>query len=203
MDAGFRTRERLENETGLPVLGIMPTPPQMSWRFGLPHLENSASELSSQIVIAQAETAKAAARLDQVENALTGSRSAEGVSEVLNSALIQGLKQQEALLQRRAAELSTEYGEKHPRMINVRAEIQDIRGRIRSEIGKVVDSLRNDLHAAEAKEQSLRASLNELNAGASELSEAEVELRALQREADANRLLLFRFGRLPKRSSRI
>jgi succinoglycan biosynthesis transport protein ExoP len=147
------------------------------------------SALSSELVVAQADTARAEARLRQIQ----GAQHAAGVSEVLNSPLIQSLRQQEAELQRREAELATEYGDKHPKMVNIRAEMSDLRRKISVEINKIVDALRNEVQVARAKEESLRHSLAKLNSEAAKLNEAEVELHALQREADANRLLLENF----------
>ena len=55
---------------------------------------------------------------------------------------------------------------------------------------KIVKSLENEAEVASAREASLRGSLNEVKTQASGLSEAEIKLRALEREAKAQRDLL-------------
>ena len=82
--------------------------------------------------------------------------------EVLSSPLIQKLREQEAGILRTEAELSTKYGDKHPRMIKVRAELEDIQRTIRQEVAKVVSGLRSELVVAKAREKTLSNNLKQL-----------------------------------------
>lgn len=147
------------------------------------------SELNTQLIIAQGARAEAEARLRQVTSLLGSANSVESAAEVLASPLIQSLRREEAAIERRLAELSNEYGEKHPRMISTRAEMADLREKINAEVNKIVQNLRNEVSVARAREASLRASLRDLELRMADLNENEIELRALQREADANRQL--------------
>ncbi len=160
---------------------------------GVTLASQQASELNSQLILSRSKRAEADARLRQVEGLLRRSASADSVAEVLNSPLIQQLRTQEAEVQRRAAELSQEFGEKHPKMINVRAEIADIRTKINGEVNKIVQGLRNEVAVAQARESALRESLQGLEAQVASLNQSEVQLRALEREAKANRSLYKNF----------
>ena len=71
--------------------------------------------------------------------------------EVLDSSLVQRLREQQTTLEGELAELSTEYGELHPRMIQLRAEERDLGGNIDSEIEKIVVGLRNQMSIADAR----------------------------------------------------
>lgn len=146
-------------------------------------------ELNSQLIVARGARAEATARLRQVSELLNEKNGAESAAEVLNSPLIQGLRGQEAEIQRRAAELSQEFGEKHPKMINIRAEIGDLKSKISAEVRKIVQGLRNEVEVAEAREQELTRGLEQLEARVASLNQREVQLRALEREAEANRAL--------------
>ena len=115
------------------------------------------------------------------------------LTEVLSSNLIVQLRAQEAEVKRKVAELTEEYGDKHPRMINARAELRDLETKIQNEVGRIVEGLRNEVSVARAREASLTASLNQLKAEAGQVNTAEVQLRSLEREADANRRLLETF----------
>lgn len=156
---------------------------------GVTLASQQASELNSQLILARGKRAEADARLRQVQGLVSSSSSVESVAEVLASPLIQQLRSQEAEIQRRAAELSQEYGRKHPRMINIRAEIEDIRAKIAGEVNKIVQGLRNEVAVARARETALAGSMRSLEVRVASLNEREVQLRALEREAKANRTL--------------
>jgi len=147
------------------------------------------SELNTQLVLARSARAEAEARLRQVQLSLQSANNVNSAAEVLSSPLIQRLREQEAEIERKIAELSTEYGEKHPRMINTRAELRDLRSKISGEVNKIVQNLRSEVSVARARESSLQSSLDELEQQVGGLKSSEVQLRALQREANANREL--------------
>ena len=151
------------------------------------------AELNTQLILARTTRAEAEARLRQVQSLLGGQGGVESAAEVLSSPLIVRLKEQEAEIMRRAAELATQYGPKHPRRINVQAELDDIKAKIGLEVQKVVQSLRNEADVARAREASLGASLESLKENVGRASSAEVRLRALEREASANRGLFENF----------
>lgn len=160
------------------------------------------SELNTQLILARTQRAEAEARLRQVQALLESTGGSESAAEVLSSPLIQRLREQEAEVQRRAAELATEYGPKHPRMINIRAEAADIAAKIDGEVRKIVQSLRNEAGVARAREASLSGSLAALRNDVGQSNSAEVRLRALEREAAADRSLFEAFlARLKETSS--
>ncbi len=166
-------------------------------------LTEQLSSINSQLIIARAERAEAEARLAQV-NRLIGAegQGVETAGEVLSSPLIQELRSQEAGVMRRQSELAVEYGPKHPRMLQVGAELRDIRNRIGDEIQKIVTSLENELEVARTREASLGASLREAESQTGAQNREAVQLRALEREAAANRALFETFlGRFKETSS--
>jgi len=148
------------------------------------------SEINSQLIVSRAERAAAEARLLQI-NRLVGpdGKGIETSNEVLSSALIQQLRNQEAQVMRRLSELSIEYGPRHPRMLQVNAEIEDIRQRIDTEISKITQGLENEVEVARTRERSLEDSLREAELQSGAQNREAVQLRALEREAAANRVL--------------
>lgn len=147
------------------------------------------SELSRELILSRTARAEADVRLRQAETLLKSSGGVESAAEVLSSTLIQRLREQEAEVQRKAAELATEYGEKHPRMINIRAEIRDLEAKIEGEVRKIIQNLRNEVSVAHARERSLQKSLDSMEQDVAGLNSKEIQLRALEREATANRTL--------------
>jgi len=153
-------------------------------------LDAQLSELNSQLIIARAERAEIEARLQQLQRLLAGGgQGVETSSEVLASTLVQQLRAQEAQALSRQSELSVEYGPKHPRMLQVQAEIAEIRQRVREEVGRIVVALENEVEFARTRVASLEASLREAQGQTSEQNKEAIQLRALQREAAANRAL--------------
>ncbi|MGE5146038.1 MAG: GumC family protein [Candidatus Eiseniibacteriota bacterium] len=151
------------------------------------------TELSSQLVVARTKVAEAEARLKQVQAVARSGSGADAVGEVLQSPLIQALRQQEAGVLRKQAELATKYGPKHPQMINVNAELADLRQKITIEVRNIIANLRTELEVAKAREASLGRDLSSMEQRVGGLNEKEVQLRALEREATANRTLLNTF----------
>jgi capsular exopolysaccharide synthesis family protein len=157
---------------------------------GLSILDAQLSELNSQLIIARAERAEVEARLTQLRRLLAGGgQGVNTASEVLSSTLIQQLRAQEAQALSRQSELAVEYGPKHPRMLQVQAEIAEVRERIRTEIERIVVGLENEAEFTRTRVASLETSLSEAQGQTSEQNKEAIQLRALQREAAANRAL--------------
>ncbi|MEM9140579.1 MAG: AAA family ATPase, partial [Pseudomonadota bacterium] len=146
------------------------------------------AELNIELIAARAVTAEAAARYSQIKRR----SSAGGVAaaaDIVSSELVLRLRTGLAELLRKQAELSNRYGEKHPTMTTLRAEIADTREAVSAEVGKIVERLANDVAVARAREAALQRSLTELEDRSVELSKSSVALRQLEREADADRLI--------------
>lgn len=149
--------------------------------------QEQMSNIDEQLVAARAELSQAEARLNSVKN-ISGAQ-LETSSMVMASPLIQQLKQQEAEVRRKEADLATRYGDRHPAMIDVRNELRSIQGKIDEEMRKSVAVLRNDYDIAKSKVASLEEQLSKLKAEAGEGNKAMVTLHELQRQANASRSL--------------
>ena len=157
---------------------------------GIPLASREMIELNTQLVMTRSERAEAEARLTQIEDLSPGGDNNESLNEVLDSPLIQRLREQESEVKRREAELSTEYGNLHPRMIQLRAEADDIAARIDAEIARIVAGLKSQVEVVKAREESLEQSLDGMKKEVAVANQNEIELRALEREAEASRNLL-------------
>lgn len=151
------------------------------------------AELSTQLIIARTKTAETRARLDQTRQLLNSPEGILTSAEVLKSPFIQKLRETEAEVQSRAAELSNEYGERHPKMISARAEIIDINNKIIEEASKIISGMSNEVEIARARERALSKNLEKLKTEMAKANKAEVKLRSLEREASASRSLLETF----------
>lgn len=155
--------------------------------------DQQVSELNSSLVEARSEYAQSEARLAQAQKLLNSSSGIESVPEVLNSYLIQRLREQEVNLLRERSELSGHFGPKHPSMQNITSETRDLRAKIASETRKIVQGLENELEVATARIESLETDLLRMRRNMGENTKQSVELDDLKREAQANRQIYASF----------
>lgn len=156
--------------------------------------DQQLAQLNTRLIDARTDLARTQARFSQIADISDPAVSDfAGLAEVLDSPLIQRLREQQSEVLRSRAELATRYGPKHPRMINVEAELGDIENNIRLEIRKVVAGIQNEVDVARARVTALEASLDQLKTENVAVNRAQVQLRELEREAEANRVLLETF----------
>jgi len=151
------------------------------------------SEINNQLITAKVQKSEAAARLEQVAKLRNSGMGIEAVSEVLSSPLIQNLRGQETELTRKLSEISVELGQNHPKMKSIAAELSDVRTKIKAESGKIIAGLHNELNIASTRVTNLQNSLTASQRIADQNGKEEVQLRALEREANANKLLFETF----------
>lgn len=151
------------------------------------------SDINAELARARAARAEAEARAELIQNLLDDGGSIEASEEVLNSTLIQRLRERQVALQSQLAELSTTLLPGHPRIRSLNGQLRQLAGQIRDEAGKVLASLNTAARVAAARENSLRASLDSAKGDVSRSNEQGIELRSLEREATAQRELLESF----------
>jgi exopolysaccharide transport family protein len=148
------------------------------------------TDISTELARVRGERATASARAENVRAALASGRGADTLNEVVGSAMIQRLKESESQIQNQIADLSTSLLDGHPRLKGLKSQLQGIRAQIRSETQKILASLENEAKVGELRERQLTQQMNTLKASSAKAGEDEVGLRALEREAAAQRQLL-------------
>src|ERR1700759_4518701 len=109
---------------------------------------------------------------------------------MLNSELMRRLFEHRVTLRAQLAEQSSTLLDNHPRIKELKAQINDLAKQIRDEARKLSRSLDNDARIAGGRVESLSASLDQLKKQATAPNGQDVQLRALEREAKAQRDLL-------------
>lgn len=155
---------------------------------GVDLTDQQIAELNAELISARAAVAEVGARFNQVQRRIDKG-GLNAASTVVSSPLILTLRTRLADLRRQEAELATRYGDKHPKMLHARAEINDAQNGVSAEVRKIVEGLKNDVAVAKARESALNQSLAELEQKSVQLSRGSVELRQLEREAAADRLI--------------
>ncbi|WP_342153337.1 exopolysaccharide transport family protein [Methylorubrum sp. SB2] len=148
--------------------------------------EQQLGEINVSLSAAQAKTAELKARLDQIEQARrTGAP--EAINEAIQSNTIGKLRAQYAELVERQADLRTQLGARHPSIVAVSAQMQDVRALIVSELARIAQSARADYERAAASERALSKNLDRLRGESTATNQAAVKLRELEREVEASR----------------
>src|SRR6476469_4818305 len=146
-------------------------------------------ELNTQLNNARALKSDAETKARLIREMLQSGKPIEA-TEVLNSELIRRLSEQRVTLRSQLAEQSSTLLDNHPRIKELKAQLGDLDNQIRDEAGKVSRSLENDARIAASRVDGLSASLDQLKKQATSTNGQDVQLRALEREAKAQRDLL-------------
>ncbi len=146
-------------------------------------------ELNTQLNNARALKSDAESKARLIREMLQGGKPIEA-SEILNSELIRRLSEQRVTLRGQLAEQSSTLLDNHPRIKELKAQLADLDRQLRDEAGKLSRSLDNDARIASGRVDGLSASLEQLKKQATSTNGNDVQLRALEREAKAQRDLL-------------
>lgn len=144
--------------------------------------EQQLKDLNEKLIAARASLSSKQARYDTVRKGDVG-----GTTEALASTVITALRTQLADAVRKEAELSATYGDNHPQVVKARAQVAALQDQISAEISRIAESARKDVDIAKADVVALEAELDRLTGRDVKDGAALIELRELQREADAIR----------------
>lgn len=143
-------------------------------------------ELSTQMSNARSQQSELQAKSRIIREALRNGRIFE-TSEVVNNELIRRLLEQRVAMKTQMALEERTLLPGHPRMKELIAQLQDLESQIRTAAERTARTLENDARVAGARVQSLQKELDSQKGTAANANEAEVQLRALEREAKALR----------------
>ncbi|MEZ2142039.1 exopolysaccharide transport family protein [Bradyrhizobium sp. DN5] len=146
-------------------------------------------EINTQLNNARSIKADAESKARLIRETLQSGKPIEA-SEVVNSELMRRLSEQRVTLRAQLAEQSSTLLGNHPRIKELKAQLGDLDNQIRDEAGKISRSLESDARIASGRVDGLTASLEQLKKQAASTNGQDVQLRALEREAKAQRDLL-------------
>ena len=146
-------------------------------------------ELTTQLATARAQKAELDAKSRIIRDMLKNGRSVES-ADIVNSDLLKRLVEQRVLLRAQLAEQSSTLLQLHPRIQELNAQINALDTQMRGELQRLVLSLENDARIANARIETTNDGLERLKKQVGGSSGQDVQLRALEREAKAQRDLL-------------
>lgn len=151
--------------------------------------EQEIASLSAQKIQQETALNRARARFENVRRAQASGTGVDSISEVLNSPVISNLKSQQALVLRRQAELRSTLGERHPDLIRVQSEAEDIERAISVEVQKIITTLGNEVQSAQEEVDKLNGAISRARGQLIQNNRNRVRLNELERDAEASRVL--------------
>lgn len=145
------------------------------------------TDISSQLMQAQAEEAGILARKEQMEERAKENKEFVHAAQDEQSSLLVLLKRDEVALNAQLAQLQTKYGPNHPRILATQSELREVKRRKAEEAGKLSRQTDQEALTIAAKIALLKKNLKEAEDKRRRENQAAIGLRELQGEADANR----------------
>jgi succinoglycan biosynthesis transport protein ExoP len=162
-----------------------------------PIAEAQVAELSSQLVIARANTAEAQARLDRIDSILKGniadSSFGATVADTLKSDVVSKLRTQYLELAAREADWSEKYGHDHIAVVNLRSQMQEINNSILDELKRLGETYKSDFEIAKQREAGVQEELSKAVGQSQVIDAKSVTLRDLQSTAQTYKSLYDNF----------
>src|SRR5437763_5612244 len=149
--------------------------------------DQQITDLNNKLIAARVQTAEARAKFEQVQDIAKSGGDPGGINAAISSEMITKLRTQYADIAKNEADLSRKFGARHPLVANVRPQRRDTQRLINEEIRRILESTKHDYDVARSRETSLQKSLDQLQGVSTSSGQAQVRLRELQREAEANR----------------
>ena len=147
------------------------------------------TEINSQIAAARGQKADLDARARQLRDLISLHKPIDS-ADIANSDTMRRLIEQRIAVRAQLAEQSATLLDQHPRIKELKAQTAEIDQQIQIEGGRLLRQLENDANVAGERLMSFLASLDQAKKAASQVSEQDVQLRALERESKTQRDLL-------------
>ena len=149
--------------------------------------EQQLTDLAKELEGARLRTGTLKVQIDQLAQMQRNGASTDSTAEAIQSATIAKLREQEALLGQRTADLQSQLGQRHPAIAAAGLQLSDIRRQISAELVRVSRAAKADYDRALASERRLSETMERLKAENLATSQDFVRLRELERDLEASR----------------
>lgn len=146
--------------------------------------DQQLAQLNSALIVAQAETAKAQAKYDHIQQIIRSGQSDAIVPEVLDSPVSNELRQKYLAASKLEADISSRLGPDHVRAARLRDEMQEYQRLMFAELNRISESYKNELDVAQTRQNTLEQSLDKAKNESASAGESSVQLRELERSAE-------------------
>lgn len=151
--------------------------------------EQQLSDLNAKMVAARADLAEKKARVVLLQSIQDKGGNIQSMPELLNSATLTSLRQQETVISQKEADLVIRYNERHPLVVNIQAEHRDIQRTIATELQRLAGNIKNEYELAKARVDAVEQSVRQATGQTGVDDKTAITLRELERTATVNKSL--------------
>ncbi len=146
--------------------------------------DQQLTELSSALLVARADTARAQAKYDRIKSILDSGQTDAIVTDALDSSVINTLREKYLDASKRESEISKRLGEGHVQAIRLRQEMAEYTRLMFDELRRISESYQSELEVARSRERQLSEGVEKATSVSVTASETQVQLRELERSAE-------------------
>lgn len=157
---------------------------------------NEGPVLARQILALAELQAQTRARRQEYQarvQTLDGGRLGDTTPEAMESRLITELRQQQSQLSQQMVALNHQFSDDNPRVIDARNRLAELDRRIGDETRRISNVLQRELAIHQQREAAIKADIDRQRAEYDRVNAAMVKMRELERDAQANRVLVNAF----------
>jgi len=138
---------------------------------------------------AQAQRLSLESKLEQLTRIAKEPAGVQTIFTVTDNVLIDKLKAEAAALETEKSKLLKVYKDKHPEILKIDAQIQQVKQRLDTEFQNTLHAVQTQYKVAKAREDTLANQVNQLRNEGQQLNEKEIQYQNLQREVESNQTL--------------
>jgi succinoglycan biosynthesis transport protein ExoP len=149
--------------------------------------------LNSELIRAQTLLSAAEVQFLAIQNVKSDSKSLYAIGPVLNNGTTNDMVKDEARLSQKVNQLSERYGDKHPKMIAARSELNSAQSALKVAVNKVLQNIERDYRLAQAQVKNMNDLIAQNASDIQSLQGDNFAMVSLEREVDNNRRVVESF----------
>ena len=155
--------------------------------------EQAVAGVNSQLILARASTAEAKAKLDRINKIMSESVPDASVADALQDQTIIQLRNQYVDLAAQEADWARRFGKNHLAVVHLRNQMAEVRKNIRDELKQIQAAYKSNYDIAQAREKSIKNSLENAVSENQLTNQAQVKLSELESNAKTHQQMYDNF----------
>lgn len=146
--------------------------------------DQQLAQLTSQLIIAQAETANADAKYRRIKAIIDSGQLDAAVTDSLESSVISSMREKFLEASRKEADITNRLGAKHVQATRLRTEMSEYKRLMFEELSRIAESYQSTYQVALSRQKNLEEQVAQATGISATANDSQVQLRELEREAE-------------------
>ncbi|WP_246659324.1 polysaccharide biosynthesis tyrosine autokinase [Rhizobium sp. FY34] len=146
--------------------------------------DQQLAELNSALIVARADTARAQARYDRIQQIIASGQSDAMVTDALDSSVINTLREKYLDASKRESEIAKRLGSDHIQAIRLRQEMAEYQRLMFGELRRIAESYQSELQVSLSRERNITEGVARATDVSVVANETQVQLRELERTSE-------------------